>query len=179
MAKMTITEALSEVNLIKKRIEKKIEFLNQNLIRADHVKDPFESEGGTAKKNESELQAVDDLHGRLVKIRSAIATANLANEITIGEKTMSIHDWLTWKREVAERTMVLTASLHKLMKAQLDRNMQQPSVYKDEKGETQLVKLVPNFDISALLKRDEALTVTFETLDGKLSLKNATILIDV
>jgi len=179
MAKMTITEALSEVNLIKKKIEKKAEFLKGNTARPEHLKDMFEADGGSLVKNGAEIQAVDDLYARLVKIRSAIAQANLANEITLNEKTMPIQDWLTWKREVATNVIGLTQAIHKSVKRTLDDAMTQPKVYKDEQGNTHLLKVVPCFDYAGLIKKEENLTALLEQLDGKLSLKNATILVDV
>jgi hypothetical protein len=44
----TITEALSEINLIKKKIEKKQQDVIGNLVRWEHLKDPFESVGGAS-----------------------------------------------------------------------------------------------------------------------------------
>ncbi len=45
MEKITITEALSEVNLLKKKIEKKKEMILANLAKFKHVPDPYEKQG--------------------------------------------------------------------------------------------------------------------------------------
>ena len=46
-SRITITEALSEINLIKKKIEHKKKTAMGLLVKAEHAKDPYESEGGT------------------------------------------------------------------------------------------------------------------------------------
>src|SRR5271154_1619796 len=103
MEKMTITEALSEVKLIEKKVTKKRETVMQNLVRAEHIPDAFVNEGGSNKVLTSEIQSIQDLSLRLEKIRASIARANLDHDITLNEKTKSIHEWLTWKRETAEK----------------------------------------------------------------------------
>lgn len=179
MEKMTITEALSEVNLIKKKIEKKISLVTGNLMRATHLKDPFESQGGSIAANKAEVQAVGDLNVRLIKVRSAIAKANLENKITIGDATRSIHDWLVWKREVSEGEQKFYTEVHTRTKAQIDQIAKQPSIYKDEEGKTHLVEFVPNVEYPEFLKKAEVLGDTLEKLDGQLSLKNATIVVEI
>lgn len=179
MEKMTITEALSEINLLKKRIEHKKKNTLTLLIKPDHVADPYASEGGSAEFLKREFQSIDDLNRRFVKIRSAISKANLSHEITLGERTQSIHDWLTWKREIAKDETSYVNSVVNSTKAALDDAAKNPRVYDDAEGKKQLLKYTSNVDYAAFVKKQETLAVLFEQLDGKLSLKNATILVEI
>jgi hypothetical protein len=76
MSKITITEALAEIPTIVKRIDKKQEFILNFLYRQSAVRDPHEKDGGSSELIKREMQAIDDLQARLVKIRSSIQLAN-------------------------------------------------------------------------------------------------------
>lgn len=179
MEKMTITEALSEINLVKKKIEKKSLNVLENLIRAKHIKDPFESSGGSKKVNESEIQAIRDLNNRLVKLRAAISIANLGNEISVEGEGKSIHDWLIWKREVSKNEMDFSAKIPSLVKTHMDQVTRQPQVYKDDEGKTHLVDFEINVDYPEFVKENGKLQNILGKLDGQLSLKNATIVVEI
>lgn len=175
MEKLTITEALSEVNLIKKKVGAKQQKVLGALVRPAHTKDLYESDGGSKKMIESEAQAINDLNRRLAKIRSAISDANLSNEITLGEDTRTIHDWLTWKREIVNSQIHFTKSVHTTVKNMMDKIAKEPQVYVNEEGKQSLVQAVPNVDMAYWVRQEEILNEKLEQLDGKLSLKNATI----
>lgn len=177
MEKMTITEALAQVKLIEKKIESKTQFVLGNLFRYETQKDPFEAKGGARQVLESEIQALQDNYRRLEKIRAAIAESNIDNQLTVGEQTRSVHEWLTFKREVAPKQIALFQTIHTQMKQRLDKDAQQPQVYKDEEGKTHLAKLVTNLDYVEYVRKYEKQQEIFETLDGLLSLKNATTVI--
>lgn len=162
---MTITEALSEINLIKKKIASKQEKVKGLLFQVEHIPDPFIKDGGTSEVLESEMQALDVLYALLIKIRSQISEANLNHSITINGRTNTIHDWLVWKREVAKDLMIFISTVNKNIKNYLDRTSAQP----------QFVKTKLNIDYSYTLEIESNLIETFEKLDGQLSLKNATI----
>lgn len=179
MEKITITEALSEVNLIKKKIIAKQARIQSAVVRAEHNPDPFLSDGGSSAMVKAESQGIHDLNRRLSKIRSEISRANLGNEITLGEDTRSIHDWLVWKREIAKDQIKFTYDVHRAVKAHLDMTAKQPQVYKDADGNNQLVKWTINVDYAYWLKQNEQLEEKLEQLDGKLSLKNATIVVNI
>lgn len=176
--KMTVTEALAEIKLIEKKIAKKEETVRAHLSRYENTPDPFQSvSGGSKAAVQAEVQSVKDLREKLVRIRGAIATANIENTVTVGEATRNIYDWLTWKREIANKERDFYQAIHTTLKLQLDTNAQRPNVYKDETGVVQVAKLIPNVDYAEFLTRHQKLTDMIETVDGKLSLKNATILI--
>lgn len=179
MEKITITEALSEINLIKKKIESKRKIVLGLLVSPEHMKDPYESVGGSEVFIKCEVQSIADLERRQINIRSAIAKANLDHEITVGEQTKSIHDWLTWKREIAQQAISFLNSIATSVKNELDQLTKLPKVYKNDKDETHLLRLKSNIDLPEINKSQERLNEMFETLDGKLSLRNATIIVNI
>lgn len=178
MTKITITEALSELNLIKKKVDKKRGNILGILVTAKHIKDPLESVGGAIAFIKSENQAIDDLNSRYIKLKGAIAKANIDNAITINGFTKNIHDWLIWKRDIAKLDISFYENVYKDVKQRMDQFAKQPSIYKDEKDVTHLIEPLSNVDQGWYLKKAEELTEVFEKLDGQLSLKNATIVVE-
>lgn len=179
MEKMTITEALSEVNLIKKKLDHKKRNFVPLTVKAEHAKDPYESEGGSSVYLKKELQSIEDLYKRLIRIRSAISKANIETDITIGERTQSIHDWLTWKREISkDETSFINSVVTGVAQAQKDVATK-PSCYDAADGTKKLLSLQVNVDYPAFVKKQEEMATLFEQLDGKLSLKNATIVVTI
>ena len=179
MEKMTITEALSEINLVKKKIETKKKTVLSLLVKAEHQKDIYESEGGAPKFVAKELQSIEDLQIRLMKIRGTISAANIENFITVGERKHSIHDWLTWKREISKDETAFLNNMVTMTKQNLDQFTKNPQCYEDKDGKKQLVVIQSNVDLPALTRKQEQLSELFEKLDGQLSLKNATIVVTV
>jgi hypothetical protein len=178
MEKLTITEALSELNLIKKKVDNKRKVVAGSLLKAKHEKDAYESVGGIKQFITNELQSIDDLDSRYLKIKGSIAKANIDNSITVNGFTKTIHDWLNWKRDLSDIQKKFVFNLYSFPKGELERLSKQPQVYKDEKQEARLVEFESNIDYPSFLKKSEELNDTFDRLDGQLSLKNATIVID-
>ena len=182
MKTLTITEALAEINLLNKKITSKEQTIMANLSLAAHLPDPFKHDGGAQEFINKELQAVGDLQERLVRIRAAIAHANLENTITLGEQTRSIFDWLTWRREVSQKQVGFLREVVRTVKEHQDKEMRSPSCYKLEEDGVEKVKIVKFLypvDYAVNLKKQEKLNDILEELDGKLSLKNATITVEV
>lgn len=181
-AMITITEALSEINLVKKKLATKQSHIKEMLIRADHMQDVFEKEGGSKAVIEREMQSIRDLQLRLIHIRSQISKANLSTIITLteGNLTMiqSIHDWLIWKREVVKEQVAFLHHVNQTVKGHLDAAGKQPQVYKDEAGAIHLVKSIINIHYPDWLTHQANIQAILEKLDGQLSLKNATVLVD-
>lgn len=180
MEKMTITEALSEVKLIVNKIQKKRATVLGNLTRYEHIKDPFTTEGGSQEAIKREVQSMTDLEKRLVRIRTSISRANASTDITIGEKTQSVADWLTWKREIAPTLKAFVTQVHQSLKKQIDEHAARPQVIRDsEKNQVAIATLVVNVDYEDALNVAQKIEDMYETLDGKLSLKNATTFIEI
>lgn len=176
---MTITEALAELKTIEKRIEKKREFVLSYLIRQDVFRDPLDRDGGSATVINKELQAVRDLDERKVAIRRAIQRANMEATVTIGRQTRTIADWLVWRREVMPKLNQFLAALRlKIESARQEAARQaSPATRGDAAGKPN--DIVVNINEQELAREIEGLEEVVGTLDGQLSLKNATLTIDV
>lgn len=176
---LTITEALAELKTLEKRIAKKIEFVKYNIGRAAATTDPLADAGGSVKRVAEERQAVADLWKRGVDIRRAIADANAATSVTVLGTTMSIAEWLIWRREVAPKQQEFLRQLAQgIQAARNEAKKRDAKVTDDPTGAARMDVLV-HLSENDLAKDTEALEEALGTLDGLLSLKNATVTIDV
>lgn len=181
LATLTITEALAEVKTIGKRIESKRAFIRQHYARQEQYKDPLESAGGGREVIARERQAIRDLTERVVAIRRAIAAKNATETLTIGKATRTIGDWLTWRREAAPVLQKTLTDLSGLIQ-QARQQAQQKGlnvVAPGAPGERQPTDVIINLDEVTLAAEIEDMETVLGALDGKLSLKNATLTIDV
>ena len=177
---MTITEALEDVRLTEKKILKSIEILCSNVVRYNHVDDPFEKYGGSMEIQKRELQSMHDLGERRVGIREAIAKANLETMLKIGDHYRSITGWLTWRREVAEVEQETMVRLVKIAEKEIKQAQDNPRLFKEKDDEeAKLAKLVLNVDIHNLNTKAMEIEDVLGVLDGKLSLLNATTVIEI
>jgi hypothetical protein len=183
---MTITEALAEIKTIGKRLEKKRTGVLQNIGRDARLKDPLD--GGTVEFVKRERQAITDLEARIVTIRTAIASSNLSTFATVGAETRTVFEWLTFRREVAEGRRLFLAQMNNYIrqvreKVQKDggrvitANVASTAIV--EGSGKQAIEVIIHLDEKELLEREENLLKILGDLDGKLSLLNATTVIDV
>jgi hypothetical protein len=179
MAQITITEALSEINLIKKKIQAKQSKIQGMLTQVEHLPDPWAQLGGAQIVIKQEYQSICDLQYRLQLLRTGISAVNLQNEITIGQFIKTIHNWLIWKREIYKSHEQFIRVVNSAVKSYIDQASKSPQVYKDDTGNVQLVKTKVNIEYPEWQRYEQELMEINEKLDGQLSLKNATILIEV
>lgn len=187
---MTITEALAEIKTIGKRLEKKRQAVIDNLGRDSRMKDPLADGNGMSslKFVASERQAIDDLEKRIVAIRTAIQSSNLTVRCKVGDREMPVQDWLNFRREISvgrqQFLMHINQSI-KQLRAQAQAKggkvtfagvAQQTNV---TTGEQQPVEILLNLNERDLLTEQETLEQTLGELDGKLSLLNATTIVEV
>lgn len=178
MAAITITEALAEIPTIEKRIEKKREFVLSFLFRVSAARDPHEKDGGSAVLITREMQAIKDLQERAIHIRAAIQKANAINTIAINGTSRTIVDWLTWRREIVAKQQAFLASMvDHLTRVRKEAAQRGVAVSEQDKGVS--ADVVVNVNELELAKKIEELEIVLGTLDGQLSLKNATITVDV
>lgn len=176
----TITQALAELKTIAKRIEKKREFILGIIGRQDALKDPHLAAGGSPKLIAQEQQAIFDLELRMVRIRAAIAKANVENSISVAGMTDTIANWLSWRRDIAPARKQFAVRLQGGVNS-LRSQAQQKGFRTVKVGEAvseELKDVIINVDELQLAKDIEFMEQVGE-LDGMLSLKNATILITV
>lgn len=178
MTKITVTEALAEVPTIEKRIEKKRQFILDYLYRQSVARDPHEKSGGSNTAIKEQMQSIKDLQERLIHIRAEIQKSNQETTITVGEQTRTISDWLTWRREVSagERYFYNNVS-NKLQTVRNEAMRRGVTVTDKDAGATQ--DYIINVDEKEIAEMSEKLEEILGTLDGQLSLKNATTFIEV
>lgn len=177
---MTITEGLAELKTMAKRIEKKREYVGSFLVRQDGIKDPLEKDGGSAAMILRERQAIADLEKRHVAIRTAIQQVNHATPITVADTTKTIAEWLTWRKEIATGAVKFTASLRETIRQARNQAHQKGWALRAAgdtvQAPTDFVVMVDEAQLAADAERYETI---LGTLDGQLSLKNATVMIEV
>jgi hypothetical protein len=183
-SKLTITEALQEIKTIGKRLEKKRQTVGQYLARDSRFHDPFEKDGGSEKYIHTERQSISDLETRVIAIRTAIQRSNLDSQMAVNGRTMSVAEWLTWRRELA-------TNANNFLKA-ITNTLGQTRQQVQSKGGKVIAALaqvneasnpadppqvVVNVDEKKVIEEQEAMEQTLGDLDGKLSLFNATTVI--
>lgn len=183
MAGITITEALAEIKTIGKRIQKKREFINGFIARRDGIRDTLEKDGGSAVVIASERQAIGDLENRIIALRRGIQNANDATSVTINGVSRTISEWLTWRRDVAPGRAgwlnQMRAHINSVRETAKREGASMVSATASLSGESKPTDIVVNIDERQLGAEIEALEDTLGQLDGQLSLKNATVTVDV
>lgn len=180
---MTITEALAEIKTIGKRLEKKRAAIAGNLGRDSRLKDPLEN---STEYVRAERQAISDLELRIVAIRTAIQKSNLETKTAVNDMTKSVAEWLTFRREVAPGRQSFLNQLNVGIKQMRDKvtkeggrvvsaNVAATAIVEANKPS---VEIIIHLDEKALLEEQELLEKTLGDLDGKLSLLNATTVIE-
>lgn len=180
---MTITEALSEINLITKKIEKKKPEVIGSLVFFEGQTDPYMSEGGTKAFYHKTMRSIKDLQDRLMKIRKAIHQKNIETTLSVDGVTKTMDEWLTWKKDIYPVYSSLLQIMETGLSTEVEKNKKSPRVFKtnpqDVNEEFKLTKLIPSVDLGELQKEREQIISIYEKLDGQLSLKNATTTIDI
>lgn len=179
---LTITEALAEIKTIDKRLASKREFVLGFLHRQEGMKDPLANDGGSVEAIRRERQAMGDLETRIITLRRGIQHANDKNEVTINGTTRTIADWLTWRRDVSPSTALFLRGVRSRLNALRETAKRTgsavigavASVTSDNKPTDYVV----NIDEALLAREIEGLEDILGQLDGQLSLKNATIMIE-
>lgn len=176
--KMTITEALAEIKLARKKITSEQEFVNRYLTRPVDKVDPLEVDGGSTEVLKRKLQSIGDLEDRIIKIRYLINESNMKTNLTIGDTTMSIAEWLYWRREVYPLTLAFFQEMFNRIHANRDRayNPARLLAAQTEASGAQIKVHVDEVNIQDTLL---TLSEVENTLDGKLSLLNARVEIEV
>jgi hypothetical protein len=181
MPKMTITEALAEIKLINSKLEKKRTRVLSHLVRRTDQDDPLKAEGGSVNFIASEIQAIVALESNIIAIRAAIMSANLHHSAEVMGKTKTLFEWLVWKREVVENIKKFYDSIYKNAKFEVEKSRANPSVKMkpDQNTIPELVLVEPNLNYMEFSKKHEEVCDMLAKLDGILSLKNATIVVEI
>lgn len=168
----TITEGLAELKTITARLAKKRQFIQSHLIRDAERIDPLDKQGGSINAIKAEMQAVRDLEDRAVAIRSAVNRANANTELTVGGTARTVEQWLIWRREVSRGQVEFLSTLTNHVERARQRDPYSGRG-KDELG------LIVNIDEKQLAADTEKLVEILGELDGRLSMVNATTVIEI
>lgn len=181
MAKMTITEALADIKTTLARITKKQEGLMTFLARDSRIKDPVpEADGGSREYVRRERQAIGDMEKRVVRIRTAIQASNVSTLLVVLGVEMSVASWLNWRREIAEGQQKFLQRIVTHLAAQKSQAIRQGQGIKaEEVGPSTQGDLIVHVDERQVQQEIDTVTNVLGTLDGKLSLFNATTTIEV
>ncbi len=180
MAQLTITEALAEIKTIGKRLEKKRESIFNFLARQDGLKDPLETQGGSVEWVKRERQSISDLEARIVALRKGIAQVNSTTIVTIKTKSLSIAEWLIWRKEVAPNEKMFLAKIRSVIESIRTRAKSQGAATVPAGVPAAApTDVVINVDEGRLALEIEIIEEFLGALDGQLSLKNATTFIEV
>jgi hypothetical protein len=173
---MMITEGLAEIKTILKRITKKEEFIGKNVGRLEKVKDPL---GNSTETLAREIQSHGDLLERIVKIRVAIQKKNGETRVEVNGTSHTVSEWLAWRKEVAPRLEAFLSQLANQI-SELKRSSHRTGARVVQDGANASPEdIVLHLDEKDLARKIEDLQKTLGDLDGKLSLINATTLIEV
>lgn len=169
MATITISEALADIKTLNARLDKKEEFIAEHLMRAKEAKDPLEAQGGQVAAIVLQRTAMLALQQRIVTIRLAVQHANLTTPLTVLGVTKSMAEWLVWRRDVVPKERLFLTEI----KQAVNR------VRHDMLRTRSSREIVVNLDEQALSDAIEHLERTLGELDGQLSLKNATVMVEI
>ncbi len=178
---ITITEALAEIKTIKARILKKRASVVTYFARDARLKDPLEKEGGTRAWSRTQMQSIHDLEARLVAIRCAIQEKNLATPLTLDGETKSLSAWLVWRREVSAEAKnfveTMSKNVGRIRNEALQQEMRDRTATSRESPQIPEVEFA--LDEAEIARMVEAMETRLGSLDGRLSLLNATVQIDL
>ena len=172
MSKLTITEALAEIKTIGNRIQKKREFIAQYISRPETVRDPLDKEGGAEKLVGEAVQSIKDLCVRIVNLRHAIQCANMSTMLSIDGQSQTIAEWLVWRRDVSK---ILSEFWNDLGTKVSQHHYQMANAVKT----LEVVSAVIMYPANKVAQEQEHIQKVLGELDGQLSLKNATVFIEL
>lgn len=170
---LTITEALAQLKIIKDRVNKAWASIGPYATHPVNMVDPLQKSGGSPAFIQAQRQSIKDMVNHAIKLRCAIAASNANTQLTIGNISMSVAEWIVWRREWSE---IVKSNVSTLLATVQKKRLSQ--VVNATTGAAEPTVIV-NVDEAALLAESNGLIETLGVLDGKLSLLNATTTITV
>ena len=176
---MKITEALAEIKTIAARTIKKREAIMRYFSRDSRFRDPLEADGGSKEFVKRERQAIKDLEERLVKIRSAIQAINLRTSLAVNGTTRTVSEWLNWRREISNNAKGFLNLMAQQLNGLREAAKRQGTTITEKESTGQTAEILVSVNEQELAREIEEMESTLGTLDGKLSLLNATVSVEV
>lgn len=170
---ITITEALAELKTIAKKITSKQQAILQYLYRDSVLRDPLEASGGSRTYIAQERQSLKDLRQRYADIRMAIYAANGTTQLDVQGTVRTVAEWLVWKREIHKLHADELNAIANTVKNIRSKVAAMGKQFTNTES-TDPKDVIANIDEAGVLREAEELATIMSTLDGKLSLINAT-----
>ena len=170
---MKITEALADIKTLQKRIVHKEQFILTHICLQGNMRDPLTKEGGSKKAVDAAYQAISDMGKRIEGLRTAINTANTKTDVTVNGITKTVSEWLVWRRDVYPTTKRVLENIILSVKRVKDDVQAKGLTMASDATEPSEVTVFT--DETKLLKDIDNLEVAIGSLDGQLSLVNATV----
>lgn len=177
---MKITEAMSEVKLCVKKIQSNRDFVLRNLRREEWRKDPFEKDGTTQEAQvQQALQAIMDLERRIVALKNGINKTNLTQMIELEGRTMSVAEWIIWKREVLPlRKQMLSVFANQIANTAVE-GMSPARRFVGQTEQGPQTNWYINVSDKWLLAELQMLETIEQRLDARLSMMNANVEVEL
>ena len=165
---MKIIEALKQLPLLEKRINKNISLLQEyssDIDRAEDTDLPFKTPEAQQKEVNEIMQATEDLVRRRGKIRRALAITNAQVEVEIEGITATITEWIEYR----ERGMNTLIKMH----TALNDNTAQKKVNQGGVDLSKGLKTLRFYDEKERNQKIQDLTITSGMIDSTLETVNA------
>lgn len=165
---MKIIEALKELPLIDKKIQKNIAQIQQYSSEADngHMDLPFGTADEQAKEVASLVQSTNDLADRSANIRRVLSLTNATVAVEISGVTRSITEWIAYRTNgFSHQIRALQAMNDSIAKANLNK-----VGFDEEKG----VRIARFYNEKDRNEKTAALEALQGQLDARLEMVNAT-----
>ena len=174
---MKITEAMSEIKLFAKKIASQRDFVLRNLKREDRIRDPFEKDSTTQEAMvKAALQSISDNEKNIVAYRFAITKANMDKVVELEGMSMSVAEWLIWRREVLPLRKQLLGTLANQI---ANIGVEQQAARRQFPGRDDEQVMPTNYIINVsdkwLILEIEKLDAIEQRLDGQLSMLKANV----
>jgi hypothetical protein len=177
---MLIQQGLSELKLIKKRMEKILEELETYSAWCSKKKHPWGIQGANQeysvkqaeKEVQAKIQAYHDLAARFFKIKAAIDRTNMQTKITVAGRTFTLHEALIYKNHLVGMNQKLVQACDTaIRKAEAEVERYNARKEKDSVDSADLLYLFPKKEIE---KVDQFNIEFMEQVDAALQIANAT-----
>jgi len=175
----TITEALAELKTLDNRIQSAETFLLQYGLRQGSTIDPLSDEGGSEVVIPQRMQSLKDLLERKVAIRSAINAKNAETQVDVCGVVRSVADWIIWRRETFKTELNAYKKFQNKILDARKQCIEKGFQLKDDGSQpTQVTEVASFISETEVQAKIEQLSEIESTLDGKLSLINATTTVE-
>lgn len=163
---MKLIEAMKELKLVEKRMEKNIEQITQYSSGLSNEKEIFGSEQKQIDEVKSLLQANVDLFNRYLYLKRSIERTNLETKVEFSIGTYSISELLAIKRRLQHGVINTFKALNTQSAEARMRTIKIP-----DNVEVKVVRYYREEEKNLLLK---SWMEFFENIDGRLEVVNAT-----